>query len=319
VPRAFSPATAEQVVATVEAAVVRRAAITPQFAADFGDLSVDQATAGLTLAVDLGLLKKTGNDFEAVSPICRFLGFNNQIVRSSALRVVLESYEPFVLFRDRVAAAVDASDAAQQVKMTLDLGAHREDIKATLVSLGTYCQAIDIGGGGHYTVKATAFGDALAALAAACADIDGAEAAIRDLVGTDVQAVADRGNVIVPLADGLIAARDNDGRGAVVNAGNAVESYLEGMAGRVGVNVGGAHGINAKLDRFHAQSQVIPNKLIFVGKYLGHVRNAADHGIDQDVAAAWTIRPSTGPEYVHVACSFLMSIRLRELNRPPDL
>jgi len=306
-------------VAAVEAAVVHRAAISARFAAEFRDLTLDQATAGLELAVDLGLLRKTGNDFEAWSPLCRYLGFNNQTVRSSAVRVVLESYEPFVLFRDRLAAAVDASDAAQQVKMTLDLVAHREDIKDTLVSLGTYCQAIDIGGGGHYKVKATAFEDALAALAAACADIDGAEAAIRDLVGNDVEAVADRDNVIVPLADGLIAARDGDGRGAVVNAGNAVESYLEAMAGRVGVNVAGAHGINAKLDRFHAQSQVIPNKLIFVGKYLGHVRNAADHGIDQDVAAAWTIRPQTGPEYVHVACSFLLSIRNREVNRPPDL
>jgi hypothetical protein len=59
--------------------------------------------------------------------------------------------------------------------------------------------------------------------------------------------------------------------------------------------------------------------LIFVGKYLGHVRNAADHGIDQDVGAAWTIRPQTGLEYVHVACSFLVSIRSRELNRPPDV
>jgi hypothetical protein len=306
-------------VATVEAAVVRRSAISPQFAAEFGDLSVDQATAGLKLAVDLGLLKATGTNYQSASPICRFLTFNSQVVRSAALRMVLESYEPFVLFRDRLAAAVEASEAAQQVRATLDLDAHREDIKATLVSLGTYCQAIDIAGGGHYTVKATEFENALATLAVACADIDGAEAAIRDLVGAEVEDIADRDNVIVPLADGLIAARDNDGRGAVVNAGNAVESYLEAMAARVGVNVGGAPGINAKLDRFQQQSQVIPNKLIFVGKYLGHVRNAADHGIDQDVGAAWTIRPQTGLEYVHVACSFLVSIRSRELNRPPDV
>jgi hypothetical protein len=56
-----------------------------------------------------------------------------------------------------------------------------------------------------------------------------------------------------------------------------------------------------------------------VGKYLGHVRNAADHGIDRDVAAQWGIRPSTGIEYVFVACSFIAATTVLELGRPPEI
>jgi len=56
----------------------------------------------------------------------------------------------------------------------------------------------------------------------------------------------------------------------------------------------GAAGLNAKLERF-ATVNALPRKLIFVGKYLGNIRNAADHGLgDPDVAAPWTIQESNG-------------------------
>jgi hypothetical protein len=61
----------------------------------------------------------------------------------------------------------------------------------------------------------------------------------------------------------------------------------------------GAAGLNAKLERF-ATVNALPRKLIFVGKYLGNIRNAADHGLgDPDVAAPWTIQESTGMEFVY--------------------
>lgn len=317
-PRSFSSATAESVVATVEAVFIKGGATSPQFAADFCQLPVDQASAAMELAVDLGLLRQAGKNFETGSPLCRFFATDDQMVKASALRLVLEAYEPFVFFQQSLARTPEASTAAQQTQVFFGLTAHREEIKETLISLGTYSQAIETSGGGQYGVKATRFDNTLAKLAAACADAAGAETAIRTLIGTDVEDVSDRASVIVPLADALIAARDGDGRGAVVNAGNAVESYLEAFAGRAGVNVGGAPGINAKLDRFDAAA-VIPKKLVFVGKYLGHVRNAADHGIDAEVGAPWTIRVATGYEFVNVACSFLASIRHRELQRPPSI
>jgi hypothetical protein len=145
-----------------------------------------------------------------------------------------------------------------------------------------------------------------------------AEERIRSQLGVDAATVASRAEVIVPLAEALLKAKDGDARGAVVNAGNAVESYLVAFAGRTGVNIGGATGINSKLDRFD-QVKALPKKLIFVGKYLGHVRNAADHGVDADVRAAWTVREATGIEYVFVAASFIASARSRELGNAPEV
>ncbi len=317
-PRAFSSATAESVVATVEAVFVKGGPASPQFAADFCQLSLDQALSAMELAVDLGLLQRAGQNYETASPLCRFFAIANQMVKAAALRVILEAYEPFVFFQQSLPMTPQASTAAQRTQVVFDLNAHREEIKETLVSLGTYSQAIESSGGGQYGVRGTPFDNTLARLAAACADVAGAETAIRAFIGAEVEDISDRADVIVPLANALVAARDGDGRNAVVNAGNAVESYLVGFAGRSGVNIAGATGINGKLDRFDAQN-VLPKKLISVGKYLGNVRNAADHGVDGEVGAAWSIRNQTGHEYVNVACSFLMSIRSRELGRPPAI
>jgi hypothetical protein len=213
---------------------------------------------------------------------------------------------------------LSASIAAQQAKAVLDLNAHREDIKDTLVSLGTYSQALESAGGGSYVVKESVVADPLAKLAAAAASVATAEMAIRVRIGPDADGICDRDSVLMPLANALVCASADDGRGAVVNAGNAVESFLTALGGRTGIDLAGAFGINAKLERFD-HAHILPKKLIFVGKYLGHVRNAADHGIDQEVGAAWGIRAQTGVDYVEVACSYLMSVRLRELQRPPEI
>jgi hypothetical protein len=104
----------------------------------------------------------------------------------------------------------------------------------------------------------------------------------------------------------------------VVAAGNAVESFLEHKAAAVGANVAGATGINAKIEKY-LEVKGLPKKLGFVGKYLGHVRNAADHGVDQDVGAAWEISPETSIEYVFVACSFVRAVVGRLAGKPPSI
>jgi hypothetical protein len=103
-----------------------------------------------------------------------------------------------------------------------------------------------------------------------------------------------------------------------VGAGNAVESYLEEYAARRTVQLGNAPGINAKIDKLVA-GNVMPKKLAAVGKYLGHVRNAADHGVDTEVGAPWAIRPATGVKYVFVSCSFIAAVTAREQNKPPEI
>jgi hypothetical protein len=303
--------------AAVEAVLVTRRPADVDYVSDFLDLPQDQAEGALRLAVDLGLLSEGKGSFEVASPLCEFVATPNERRKAAVLRIVMESYEPFVTFRERLTVTT-ASSAAHETKALLDLDAHREDIKDTLISLGTYGGALVTEGGGHYRLESADSESPLEELAASAADLAAAEGRIRSQIGADAAAVSSRNEVILPLSEALLRARDGDARGAVVNAGNAVESYLVDFAGRIGVNLAGATGINAKLDRVD-QAGGLPKKLVFVGKYLGHVRNAADHGVDPEVGASWTIRSSTGTEYVLVACTFIAAARARELNNPPEL
>jgi hypothetical protein len=316
--RPFSPATAEQVVAVVEAVVVADRPATPQYVAEFSDLTPNQAEAALKLAADVGLLSHSGGKYSKANPLCRFLTTPHLMRKAAVLRLLLESYEPFIVFRERLAATKDVSAAAKQTKAALDLDAHREEVKDTLISLGTYSQALTTQGGGHYGPAEDEAEHPLDAMVHACADMTASEARIRQQLGAAAAAVVSRDHVLLPLADALLKAQENDGRGAVVAAGNAVESYLEEYATRRTVQLGHAPGINAKIDKL-VPGNVIPKKLATVGKYLGHVRNAADHGVDTEVGAPWTIRPATGVEYVFVSCSFIAAVTAREQNKPPEI
>lgn len=314
----FSPATAEQVVAAVEAVVVNRGATDVDFVADFSELTKDQAKAALELATDLELLSRDAGQYLAASPLCRLVVSPNQMQKAAVLRVVLESYQPFVVFRERLAATALAATAAQQTKAVLDLSAHREEIKDTLVSLGTYSQALVTEGGGRYRPEGGPSENTLEILTRACSNAASAESRIREQLGPDAAASVSRDEVIMPLADALLRAKSGDPRGAVVAGGNAVESYLEALATALGVGLTGATGINAKLDKL-AAAKKLPKKLVQVGKYLGHVRNAADHGADPEIGSSWNIRDSTGVEYVFVACSFLAATTARRIGKSPEI
>lgn len=314
-PRPFSAGTAEQVISVVEAVLVNRAVTSIDFVANFADLPRDRAEAALNLATDLKLLELSGSDYFTSSPLCRFIGTPKQMQKAAVLRIILESYEPFILFRERLIDTNDVATAAQQTKVTLDLTAHREEIKDTLISLGTYSNALLTEGGGNYIPEYKTLENTLMLLAQACGDVAASEAKIREMIGNDASTLCSRNEVILPLSESLLRANAGDSRGAVVEAGNAVESYLTERANRLGVNITGATGLNAKLERFGnaaAGTNRLPKKLINIGKYLGHIRNAADHGIDTDIGSAWVIRDATGLEYVNVACSFIAITTIQE-------
>jgi hypothetical protein len=314
----FSPATAEQVIAVVEAVVFNRKPSDLAFIAQFVDITEQQATAALRLAEDLGFLSRAGANYKELSPLCRFVATPNQMQKASVLRIVLESYDPFVVFRERLAATGNAATAAQQTKAALSLAPARDEVKDTLIDLGTYSHALLPEGGGRYRNEGEPTANRLQELLQACNDAAAAERRIRTQLGAHAAAVVSYQDVIVPLTDALLRSLGGDARGAVVAAGNAVESYLTGLGGRVAVPLAGANGINAKLDELRRGTQM-PQKLLNMGKYLGHIRNAADHGIDADVGAAWEIRPATGVEYVFVACSFIAARVARERGEPAQV
>jgi hypothetical protein len=167
-------------------------------------------------------------------------------------------------------------------------------------------------GGGRYTTSNPIPGDLILLLADAANDAASAEAAIRRIIGARANTL-DYSEVIVPLAQALLKAKAGRAADAVREAAIAVESCLARLAQRVGVNLSGANGIIQKLDKFRTENK-LPKKITESAKYLGQIRNAADHGIDvdPDVGAVWHIQENTGYNYVFVACSFIASALERE-------
>jgi hypothetical protein len=238
------------------------------------------------------------------------------------LRIVIETYRPFTVFRERLVATADIALAARQTKAVCGLTAHHDEVRDTLISLGTYARALVTEGGGNYQLEAAPLSNNLQVVALGCTDVVTAEARIRSQIGPAAEVVLGphRQTVIIPLADALLRAKNRDGSGAVQAAGNAVEAHVDAMAVRMTVQLGAATGIISKLNRFAAPTRRLPNKLIQVGTYLGAIRNAADHGTDADINnAAWVIRDATAVEYVFVACSFIAATVGIERNDPAEI
>ena len=225
---------------------------------------------------------------------------------------MLESYEPFTVFRDRLLATGSAETAAQHTRSLLDLDAHREEVKDTLIGLGTYSGALTSEGGGKYSVSDGTLTNQFEDAALACGELAAAEARILDELG-ECSGVVDRTEVIGPLAQALLKARAGEQADAVGDAANAVESYLFRLAARLGVDLTGTQGLSQKVERFRSGDH-LPKKLTESARYLAQVRNAADHGVDADpeVSAVWKIQGSTGVLYVFVACSFIRACNARE-------
>jgi hypothetical protein len=281
--------------------------------ATFCALSRLQAESALNLAVDLTLLTHNGTDYEPSNPFVQFIATPDETRKAALLRIVLESYQPFVVFRERLLATNSADTAALQTRTILDLDAHREEIKDTLISLGTYSSALVGQGGGRYSAASSDLANPLSAVAAAAQDEASAERIIRGEIGSRADTL-DRQEVIIPLASALLKANVGNAPGAVGDAARAVESFISRLADRLGVSRVGASGISQKLDKFRPGNH-LPKKTVEAAKYLGQVRNAADHGVDvdPDVGAVWHIQRATGVQYVFVACSFIASALEREV------
>jgi len=309
--RPFWSATAEQVVTAVEAVGANRLTATADYVADFSDVPRDQAEAALSLATDMDLLSENGGAYSAVSPLCRFFSTPKLGQKAATLRVILESYEPFLVFREQLYSTNSATIASRQTKAVLDFEPHYGVIRDTMISLGTYSQCFTVEVGGQYGIDDSPLDNTLDVLARGCRDATSAEGRIREQLGEEVFDKVSRTEVFERLGIALLHANDHDREGAVRSAGTAVESFLDELAGRSGVNTGNAHSINSKLDRFSA-NQDLPNKILSIGRYLGHIRNAASHGPDPETGSSWNIRQNTGLEYVYVACSFISSCVILE-------
>lgn len=313
--RSFSQATAEQVVLVSEAVVALSPNATASTVAIFTDLPQGHTDKALKLAIDIGLVSQTGQTFSEASPLCRLLRTPHDKERAAVLRIMIESYLPFTVFREELEACNDASVAASRTKAKLDLDCHREDAKDTLLNLATYSGALTVSHGGAYERDSRSMTNLLLELALGSEEVAAAIFTVRKELGDDAANIMDHEQMIVPLATSLRhASAGGSGREAVLHAGNAVDTFLDWYGQDQGANLAGATGINGKLDKLQQQGY-LPKKIVFIGKYLGHVRNAADHGNDTEIGAPWNVGDGTGRNFVFVAIEFIKSVVAKRTGR----
>jgi hypothetical protein len=310
VPHTLARTTAEDVIGATDATLLRAEGATADYVSSFLDIPPENAANALRMAGELKLLQEgdTGT-YRPLFPFAVYLVTSAVDHRAAILRLVLEQYPPYKLFKKRLALTGSLDTAANETRAVYGLSAHRGEIISTFVSLGTYTNSIATEGAGRYLVAVREIPEFLNLMNAVIQGREATEVHVRNRLGPEASEWIDATEVLAPLVTAVqrLEVAVNDPRSPVLYAGNAIESFLTSVAQAKGVNVGQAHGINAKADRLAADGALLKKHLNML-KYLGHVRNAADHGTDQEINQTWEVSESTSVEYVHVSISVVRNV-----------
>ena len=303
--------TAEQIIGATDAALQSLNGVDAQTISLFLDTTPEFAREALKMAVQLGLLTEQNQDvFVAASPCSKYLVTSLREEKAAVFRFVLEQYRPFSVFKHRLDLATGVvGEAATQTKALCAVAAHRDVLASTLINLGTYASALTSQGAGLYLASEGRNTEFLRVMDSVMADRQNTELFISRRLERDAAEWIDRNDVLDNLITAYqrLKAVGEDARAPIVHAGNAFESFLLQLAAHYHTNIENAPGINAKAERLR-QANHLSTKHMNMVKYLGHIRNAADHGVDTEVGQQWSIRESTAVEYVHVALSAIRDL-----------
>lgn len=308
---------AENVIAATDAALQKPEGVDATLVAAFIDTTPTYAHDALQMARELSFLREPQAGLFMQDAKCGlYLCTSMRESKAAILRYMLEQYEPYRTFKARLELTGVVGEAATQTKALHKIRAHRQVISTTFTDLGTYAQSLISEGGGLYRPSHDDPKTYLIILDRVIQERETAAIEVRNRLGEEAVNWIDGPNVLENLVTAYQRAGDaaHDPRAPIVHAGNAVESFLSQLAAHHSVNVQTAHGINAKAEALSRANHLI-DKHKFMVKYLGHVRNAADHGIDADIGTQWDVSPKTAVEYVHVAQSVITVIVARIHNK----
>ncbi|HBP89786.1 MAG TPA: hypothetical protein PKK23_17665 [Nitrospirales bacterium] len=302
--------TAENVIAATDAALQIPEGVDERLVSAFIDTTPTYARDALQMARELSLLREPQpGQFVSDAKCGLYLCTAVRESKAAILRYVLEQYEPYRTFKARLELTGVVGEAANQTRALHSISAHRQVISNTFTDLGTYAQSLVSEGGGLYRPRQDDPKVYLEILDRVIQDRETAALEVRRRLGEEAASWIDGPNVLENLVSAYqrAAVAENDPRAPIVYAGNAVESFLSQLAAKHTVNVQYAHGINAKADALASANHLL-SKHKFMVKYLGHVRNAADHGVDSEIGTQWEISQKTAVEYVYVAQSVISAI-----------
>ncbi len=309
--------TAEDIIGAVDAVFQKPDGITPQVLEEFLDTTPTNAKNALIMATQLNLIKEDKNIFfQNENILASYLILCNFSQKAAILRIVLEKYDPYRKFKQRIQDNVSIQDAGRQVKALFNIPEDRSDITSTLISLGTFTESLNVEGGGRYTINTDVHMPYLDILEISIGSSDAIELHLRNELTPVVFDWLNHHDIVEQLinAYGRLSLVSEDQKAPIVHAANAVEAFLNQYADSIGINVKNKFGINAKIDEIENQGSINPkHKNMF--KYLGHIRNAADHGPDSLINQTWDISEQTSILYVQTSIRAIRSLYLFQKSR----
>lgn len=309
------PTTAEHVIGATDAVLLKNTiGCDSQFISSFLDVPIVVSDNALKMAEQIGLIKFdcSSNLYYPNSPFATYLVTSNDKQKATVIRLLIEQYEPYKIFKERLWVTGLVDVASEQVKTYFHLTSHRDEIKNTIISLGTFTHSLISEGAGLYRVAEIDNGqvDFLLKFDEIVSQREKAEIIVRKMFNQNALSFMDNVETLEPIITAYqkLCTSKTDSRSPILYAGNAFESFLVNYANHFHVSLVGKTGVNSKIDAIASNTNNMTTKHKFMGKYIGHIRNSCDHGVDSEIGQSWNISERTSHEYVHVVITCINNL-----------
>ena len=145
---------AEEIIGATDAVIQKTDGANHELISEFLSTSMVNAQNAAGMAVELNLIRldEASGDYFPKFPFASYLVTGNPNQKAAILRLVLEEYEPYKMFKYRLKITNSAPDSANQIKAIFGLTAHSAEINHTLISLGTFTNSINVEGAGRFSI-----------------------------------------------------------------------------------------------------------------------------------------------------------------------
>ena len=307
--------TAEDIVAVVDAVVAKGKNASVDYITEFTGIATgEQVDKALCMARELGMLvlDNASGCYMVNSYLAeRLVTAASDDQKAAVMRLILEQYQPYKVFKVRYGFTHQIDTACRQAKTLCSVQGNERDIKNTLISIATYAKALKSEGANLYSFVEEE--NTFSLIEVALSESAVSEKLLRDFFGDSIYSKVNPTTVVDPLAEAFQKSKANspDTRAVIVYAANAFESFLDDYASAKSVSLIGKTGIIKKRD---ALTVYLSKKHKGMIDYIGQVRNAADHGADTDEnGQIWTITKDTALLYPCVVATVIKDIIQRDL------
>ena len=306
--------TAEDIVSVVDAVVAKGQSANADYIAEFtGIATEDQVNKAICMALELNMLVTDHQQciYNVNSYLAeRLVTATTDSQKAAIMRLIIEQYQPYKVFKTRYNFTHSIEQACKQTKILCSIQANERDIKNTLISIATYAKALKSEGANLYSFVEEEYSYSL--IESSLLESAVSEKLLRDFWGDNIYIKININTVSEPLSKAFqkSKAKVSDTRSVIVYAANAFESFLDNYAMIKEVSLSDCNGI---IQKKTALSDYLSKKHKGMIDYIGQVRNAADHGADNDEnGQMWTITRDTALIYPCIVAIAIKDILQRD-------